>query len=270
MRAATRGPTSAGNRGAGGTADRSTTGDIPALERAIAVLHAAEASAEGVSALDLAPLGIPRTSLYRILDTLVRAGMLAATDGAITRFTLGTAIVRMASRVRMDDSLAARAGPVLMKLTADTGETAKVVMRDDLETVTIAFRHPRQESRVTAHLGARLPLHVGASQRLLLSRAPQHVVDQVLARPLHKRGLETIVDPGLLKRNILQLRKREWALGRNEGVAGVGSIGALIHEPGQPVRCALALLYILEGKSRKAVLRMRDRVVEAAGDLSTP
>lgn len=264
------GPASTGNRPAGRTSDGSTTGDIPALERAIAVLHAAEASPEGVTAFDLAPLGIPRTSLYRILDTLVRVRMLAATDGAVTRFTLGTAIVRMASRVTVDDSLAARAGPVLMKLTAETGETAKIVMREDLETVTIAFRHPRQESRVTAHLGARLPLHVGASQRLLLSRAPQHIVDLVLARPLHKRGLETIVDPRLLERNIEQLRKRDWALGRNEGVAGVGSIGALIHESGQPVRCALALLYILEGKSRKAVLRMRDRVMEAAADLSAP
>jgi len=244
-------------------------GAIPALERAIRILETVEASPGGVTPQGLLALGVPRTSLYRMLEVMADAGLLAATPGVSSTYTLGPAIRRMASRMPSGDDLAARAHPVLRRLAVETGETVKIVLRDGLETVAIAVAHPGEDSRVAARVGARLPLHVGAGQRLLLSRAPPEVIESVLARPLQKRGLETIVDPERLRRNLSTLRRREWALGRNEGASGVGSIGALVHEAGYPPRSALVLLYILSGRRQSEVLRMRDRVVAAAQELST-
>ena len=241
---------------------------IPALDRALRIMAAVEAAPEGASTQALASLRIPRTSLYRTLGMLRTAGYLAELAGTPASYVLGPAIHRMAARVPAIDDLVARVQPTLDRLAMTTGETAKVVVRDGLETVAVAVCHPSQDSRVASRLHARLPLHVGAGQRLLLSRAPAQVRDAVFARPLQRRGPNTIVDPDALRRDLATLRKREWALGNNEGVSGVGSIGALIHEPGREVRAALVLLYILSGRSRREVEALRDAVVAAAAALS--
>jgi DNA-binding IclR family transcriptional regulator len=243
---------------------------IPALERAIRILEVIEASPDGVSAPQLAKLGIPRTSLYRILGVLTHSGLLAERLGNASAYLLGPSIRRMASRMSASDDLVAKSELVMKRLADETGETVKVVVRDGLETVAVAVCQPSEDSRVAARVGARLPLHVGAGQRLLLSRAPAEVVEAVFSEPLNRRGLETIVDSEVLRRDLAQLRKRNWALGRNEGVAGVGSIGALIHEPGLAPRAALVLLYILRGRGNSDVLKMRDEVVKAARQIGLP
>lgn len=240
---------------------------IPALDRALRIMEAVERAPEGAAAHDFAALRIPRTSLYRSLAMLCDAGYLAELPGTPATYVLGPAIRRMAARAPAVDDLVARAQPVLERLCLATGESTKVVVREGLETVAVAVSHPSEDSRVASRLHARLPLHVGAGQRLLLSRAPADVVTAVFARPLVRRGPDTITDPDVLRADLSRLRKREWALGANEGVSGVGSIGALIHEPGREPRAALVLLYILSGRSRRDVTAMRDAVIAAAREI---
>jgi IclR family acetate operon transcriptional repressor len=241
---------------------------IPAIERAIRVVETIERAAEPLAAEDLAPLRIPRTTLYRILRILAAAGWLAEKPGNVTTYTVGPAIRRMATALPDDDDVALRARPVMERLSTELRETVKLVVRDGLETVAVAVLHPQADSRIATRLGSRLPLHVGAGQRLLLSRAPDAVVEQVLARRLEKRGIDTIVDPEVLRRNLVRLRRQDWALGRNEGAAGVGSIAALVHEAGRPFRTALVVTYVLSGRRHADVLRMRDAVLAGARSLS--
>jgi DNA-binding IclR family transcriptional regulator len=242
---------------------------VPALERAIRILETVETSAEGVSAAQLLTLGIPRTTLYRILRILADAQLLAERPGDGVTWMLGPAIARMARGMPTTDDLAVRAQPVLERLSAQLGESVKLVVRDGLETVAVAVHQPSEDSRIASRLGARLPLHVGAGQRLLLSHAPPDVLERLLSRPLEKRNVDTIVDPVALRRNVATLRKQEWALGRHEGAPGVGSIAALVHEAGREPRAALVSLYILSGRQRDRILEMRDAVIAAARTLHT-
>lgn len=253
------------------TSSRDTPADagspIPALDRALRIMALVERAGAGAAVRDLEGLRIPRTSLYRTLGALCEAGYLAELPGPPSTYVLGPAIRRMAASAPAVDDLLARAQPVLDRLCLTTGESTKVVVREGLETVAVAVSQPSQDSRVALRLHARLPLHVGAGQRLLLSRAPADIVAEVLARPLERRGPHTITSHAELRSDLARLRRREWALGANEGVSGVGSIGALIHEPGRAPRAALVLLYILAGRSRRDVEGMRDAVVAAAGEI---
>ena len=242
---------------------------IPSLERAVRLVEAIERAPAPLTAEDLATLHVPRATLYRILRILVAAGWLVEQQGSVSSYSLGPAIRRMASTLPESDDLGSRAAPVMRRLSDVLGETIKLVVREGLETVAVSVLHPDADSRIATRLGSRLPLHVGAGQRLLLSRAPQAIVDEVLARPLEKRGLKTIVDPRALQRDLERLRRQEWALGRDEGAGGVGTVAALVHERGRPCRAALVVLYILSGRKHADVLRMRDAVLAAAHSLST-
>lgn len=240
---------------------------IPALERAIGILAFIERTGTGATAADLTALGIPRTTLYRILRILAAARLIEIQAGESGRFVLGPAVRRMAASMAMVDGLIARAQPVMERLSSELGETIKVVVREGFETVAIAVRQPDEDSRIASRIGARLPLHVGAGQRLLLAHAPDGVVDALLACPLKRHGAKTIVEAAALRSNLSTLRRQTWALGRDEGAAGVGSIAALIDEPGREPRAALVALYILGGRNKAEALRMRDALVRAAREI---
>ncbi len=238
---------------------------IPALERGFAVLQALFEAPEGLAPRAIAErTGIPRTSLYRTLQVLTAYGYAGTLPDGST-YVLGPALLRMASRVPLRDDLAARAYPVLQKLVSQFQETAKVVVRDHLESVAIAVIHPRLDSRITSFVGSRLPLHVGASQHLLLSRAPQAVIEAALARAV-KAG----DDVQALRRKLADLAGQDWGASRGEGNKdGVGGVTALIREHGHPPRAVITVVFVASSKSDDEIVAVRDAVREAARALST-
>jgi DNA-binding IclR family transcriptional regulator len=242
---------------------------IPAVERTLRLFETLERASGGKTANELGDeLGVPRTTLYRILRMLAPGGYVVAKPGDASLFVLGPAFGRLAGRAARADTLAASAQPVLDALCARLNETVKIVVREGAETVAIAVSHPREDSRIAARLGARLPLHIGAGQRLLLAHAPAEVVDSAFAAGFARRASETITDPAEMRACLARLRKRDWELGRSEGTEGVGTVAAVVREPGRPVRAAIIALYIQAAKSRAEVLGMRDEVLAAAERLS--
>jgi len=240
---------------------------IPALERTFEVLEAVYARPGGITAAELAEeTAIPRTTLYRILRILSARGYLASLDSSGT-YVLGQALIRMASGVRKQDDLLTAARPVMRILSEKAGETVKLVLREGMESFTIAVHVPF-DNRVASQVGARIPLHVGASQRLLLSRAPERVRAHVLSRPLVKWGPGTITSAASLRENLAALAGRDWEFGQDEGIAGVATFGALIHEAAHEARAAIAVVFITEGKSERDLTRFRSAVREAARALS--
>lgn len=242
---------------------------IPALERAFGVLQALFEAPEGLTPRTLVEhSGIPRTTLYRILRLLLANGYVATTsDGSA--YVLGPTFLRMAGRVPLGDDLAARAQPVLQRLTADFSETVKIVVRDHLESMTIAVIHPRVDARITSYIGSRMPLHVGAAQRLLLSRAPGDVVEAVLSQPLRPWGINTITRPRELRRMLKELAQRDWEFSSNEGPKGIATVAALIREHGQPPRAVVSMVFAESGRTEKDIRAMREAVRGAAHSLST-
>lgn len=242
---------------------------IPAVERTLKVLALLESSSMGLDATQLIErTDIPRTTLFRILRILAGHGYLqASSQERRAVYRLGPALGRLAARVPIADDLALLARPVLHDLSASIGETCKVVVRDGLESVTLAVQHSNAVG-VTSRLGGRHPLNIGASQRLLLAHASEGVLEKMLAAPLAKRASGSISRPAALRESVRALRTKEWASGVNEGTEGVGTIAALVHEPHHELRAALVALYILGGRSEREVVRMRNAVIAAARELS--
>ena len=177
----------------------------PALERALTVLDRLGENPQGLSAAELAAAaGVPRASLYRMLRVLAEREFVVAAVGG---YRLGPAVTRLASRIAMRD-LPALAQPLMDALCARTGESVKLVLREGTEAVTVAAAHSGNDARIAVRIGTRLPLYVGASQRLLLSRAPADVVAAVLAAPRARVASGTIAGARELRRNLAELAQR--------------------------------------------------------------
>lgn len=209
---------------------------------------------------------MPRATLYRVLKVLAtHAFVQQAPDGG---WQLGPELARLGQRAARPADLLGAAPPVMHRLAAEVRETVKLVVVDGLEALTIAVADPDLEARVTARVGTRVPLHIGASQRLLLAHAGPATWRQVLAGPLERRTPRTLVEPAKLRASLELLRRGDSEQSVGEGIEGVGAASALVRGSGDRALAALVAVYIHAGKPAAQLQEIRARVQAAAADLS--
>lgn len=238
----------------------------PALRRGLALLRAIAASDDGATMAELTrSVTMPRATAYRLLRALVDEGFAIAAPGTAGRYVLGPAV----DVLRRDGAAAPRlediAAPVMDALAGDLRETVKLVVRDGLEAVTVAVSIPSRDSCIASRVGTRLPLHVGASQRLLLAHAPPAVRDAVLAGTLARFTPHTIVSRARLKRELADIATGRSFTSHDEGVDGVGAAAALVGDDAEP-RAALVSVYVYASCSaarRETILRRTEKAADA-------
>ena len=242
---------------------------IPALERGLTVLECIGASPLGATATELIEATrVPRATLYRIVAVLVSRGLITAGPTTPPRYVLGPALVRLARDAPPQVDLASTAQPIMDALAASLGETIKLVVRVDTEALTIAISHSGNNVPILSKVGTRLPLHLGASQRLLLSRAPPAILDAVAKGPMERRASRTIISPRVLRREVKALRERTWTATESEGIEGLGAIAALIHDASGAAQAALVAVYIRGRKTSRRLREIRDATIRAADEIS--
>jgi DNA-binding IclR family transcriptional regulator len=238
---------------------------MPAVERAVAVLEALAGAPGGATVAQLAAAtGVPRATLYRMLRVFSAHAFVARSAEG---YVLGPGLRRLAASVPARD-LPRIAQPVMDRLCARIGESVKLVVRNGTEALTIAAAHSGNDSRIAVRIGMRLPLYVGASQRLLLSRAPADVVDAVLAAPRRRHASGTIVAERALRSDVARLRGERCAIGASEGVEGVGAVAACVDDASGATVAALVSVYIQPGKGPARLRAIREATLAAADELS--
>ena len=250
-----------------GTGRRESGEGTPTLRRGLALLRDLAQTPQGRSAAELASrLGVPRATLYRVLRALQDEGfVMVAQDGG--RYLLGPAIAQLAGSAGGRRELEAVAPPVMETLAADLGETVKLVVRDGRVAMTVATVIPR-DACIASRVGTRLPLHVGASQRLLLAHAPAGIRYEVLASPLARMTPRTITSSARLRQELDALADRRELASHGEGIDGVGATAALIGQAGLEPAGALVAVYVYASQTARSLARIRRKVLDAAAKIN--
>lgn len=242
----------------------------PAVERAIDVLQALGAQSQGLGAQALAELtATPRATLYRILKVLVARGFVQVAPEQSGHYRLGPALALLGGQAPQPRDLVELSKPVMQRLAHSVRETVKLVVVDGMEALTLAVADTGLDARVTARAGTRVPLHIGASQRLLLAHLPAAQVRQMLSRPLEKRTARTLTDPALMRASLGKLRQGDSVQGHGEGLDGVGAAATLLRGGDDVVLGALAAVYIHTGKTAAQLQALRSGVQQAAQEISS-
>jgi IclR family pca regulon transcriptional regulator len=216
------------------------------LERGLAILAAFTPDRPALGISELAQrLGLTRSTTHRYVATLARLGYLDQ-DDATRKYRLGIRVLDLGFTVLGSLELRELAAPHLQRLTATTGHTSNLAIRDDTDVILIdRFRgrpgryHPFEFS---LHVGSRIPSYCSATGKALLAFLPQSDLDSLLDRiDLQPRGPRSVGSRPALLAELGQVRRTGIALNNEELESGLRSIAVPVKSRSGAVVAAINL-----------------------------
>lgn len=235
---------------------------VRAVSRALDVLQAFTPERTSLSIGELVTAsGLPRTTVLRLVETLVAERMLQHVAGG--RVAVGTRLIRWgafaAAAWTVPEATAAR----MAELSSETGETVSLYVRSGTTRVVVAQSPSPHSLRHVVQVGDELPLWKGAAGMVLLSSvAPEELGAEVAALAAAVAGsgavsgagapsgsgagsavgsAAEVVDEEALVARVDQARAAGWSL--SHGVREPGNSGMAVPVPSrdgaQPVALAL-------------------------------
>src|SRR5580692_8026334 len=154
--------------------DADTSSDIsyrvPGLERGLKILTEFSPREPVLGAPELSKrLKIPRTTVFRLLQTLESLGFLERADKD-RNYRLGVAVLRLGFEYLSSLELTDLGLPIIEALRTETGLTAHIVIRDGRDVVFVAKAqsHAPIFSSVKVNVGTRLPAHATTHGQVLM------------------------------------------------------------------------------------------------------
>lgn len=202
-------------------------------------------------------LGIPSSTVYRYVATLVESGYAIRSDGVVMPSE------RLAGRTGSSAHLVDLAAGVLRGLRRDTGLSALLTVRVHTVGVCLesAIAHPAH--RIHLSRGNVHPLYAGASVTPLLAHAPAEVAHSVLTGPM-RRFTAATPDAETIRRDLPLVRERGYALTYGEITPGMGAlgVGVLVRE-----ECVCALSLVGDAVSVTDLERLLPRLRSASEEM---
>ena len=142
---------------------------VPALQRGMQLLAQFTRHERELTGAELSRrLGLPRASVFRILQTLEQMGFVERV-GDSASYKLGIAVLRLGFEYLASMELTEHGRPIINDLSIATGLSAHVVVRDGREVVFVAKASVHTFTYNTIQVGARLPAHATVLGRVLLA-----------------------------------------------------------------------------------------------------
>jgi DNA-binding IclR family transcriptional regulator len=207
---------------------RQTSG-VNVLAKAVQVLKACQRLGGGVSLGQLArEVGIPRSTVQRIVQTLAAEGFLVS-SGTARSISLGPELLAMGAASAMD--IVERAHPLLKNLARETGETVDLsrLSRDHAVFVDQAAGSHRLQA--VSAIGNSFPLHCTANGKAMLALMDDGELQQFMLKPRQAYTPKTITQPGALMTEIAEIRRTGLGVDNEEHTLGIAAIGMAFRAP---------------------------------------
>lgn len=222
---------------------RSNSGEgTRSLEKALDVLDAVGAAPAGLSQNEITGrLALPRTTVYRLLATLVTRGLLRR-DPLRKVYCLGFRCFELARQAYATPDLVAAAAGELRSLRDLTGETSYLATLDGLEVISLERYDGAHSERSAAALGQRKPVYCTSQGKAILSALDQEARDAIV-RDLALKPLtpHTITDRRRLQAELRITAGRGWSMDDEEIAPGVRCVGAPVVDAEGRVRGAISV-----------------------------
>jgi DNA-binding IclR family transcriptional regulator len=152
---------------------------VRAVERALDILLCFTEAAEWSLTEISAKTGLHKSTVYRLLASLEGRGFVVR-DAGTDKYRLGFRIWELSAGLPQSDDPAAALLPEMERLRDQLGETVSLYIRDGKERVRIQAVQSQQAIRRVAPIGARLPLNVGASSKVLIAFAEPDLQERII------------------------------------------------------------------------------------------
>jgi len=204
------------------SAERTVLAPVPvkSADRALAIMDLV--AARGAVRFNelVAAMGLPRSSMHGLLQTLIGRGWLDLDEDS-RRYSVGLQAWHVGQAYAGHGALINVAQPVMDALSKELGETIQLARLDGIENIYIAMSEASQPMRLVTTVGMRLHAHAtGIGKALLAQLEPEESAQRLRALSLPRFTEHTIVDPDELDGVLAQVRAEGFALDEEEVIVG--------------------------------------------------
>jgi IclR family transcriptional regulator, KDG regulon repressor len=208
--------------------------------------------------------GLPKSTLHRLLGTLVDEGFLYR--AAHGQYKVSFKLWRIGASAVDLDSIRQNARHVLADLVKKTSETAHYSVYEDGYAVYVEKMDGLHPVRAYTSLGGRSPAYAGATGKAMLAWQGEEEIRRV-ARSAKRFTRTTLVGESAIFREMSRIKKVGYAVNQGEWRDGVWGIAAPILEPAGDVLAAIGISGP-EERIRAGLGSLAKAVMHAAAELS--
>ncbi|MGW2563650.1 IclR family transcriptional regulator [Streptomyces sp. NPDC001514] len=203
------------------------------------ILDAFDSGTPKLSLLELTErTGLPRSTLHRILDQMIRLRWLAHSAGG---YRLGMRTLELGGLAAGHSEIRDVVGPLLHELCRRTGFVGHLAVLDGREVVFLDKVGGRFAANLPTRLGSRLPAHTTAVGKALLATLDPHHIEAMYGARLPVRTPRSIRTVPGLHGALAQVRRRHGvAWDHQESLTGISCVAAPVRGGGAAV-AALSL-----------------------------
>lgn len=185
-------------------------------------------------------LGLSKGTVSRYLRRLEGVGLLIRMPDK--KYTLSPRVYHWGQAAKPGADVQTEARPIMEALAAKFGEPVSLFVLASGVAVCIDQVEGIHPVRLNASVGRQLPLHTGASPRLLLAYAPTDVQETVLAEaPFPRLASSTLTTAEELSAELDRTRDRGYVVSVGESNEGVIGIAAPVRDASGQVVAALSV-----------------------------
>ncbi|WP_017812655.1 MULTISPECIES: IclR family transcriptional regulator [Paenibacillus] len=214
--------------------DRKLT--VRAVERALDILLCFTRSSDlGLTEI-ASEIGLHKSTVHRLLATLEEKGFVVR-NSATDKYRLGIKIWELSTHLAQNDDPATMLLPDMEQLREQLGETISLYIRDGDERLRIQAVQSNQAIRRVAQVGARLPLTVGASSKVLVAFSSDAEQELLLS----SAEWPPSVDPDMYRQQLEEVRHNGYSTSYEEREPGAAAVAVPIFDSAGQLRASLSL-----------------------------
>ena len=213
-------------------------------------------------------LGLPKTSVYQILNTLCERGYLlySPVDGT---YCLSLRFFSLGNRALLNVDIRLEAQPLLYELMMEARQTCHLGILEGHEAIYLAKAFYEGSAVVNSWVGKRLNLQTTAMGRVLLAWRPAAEALELLRRnPPGQLTPNTVADPQEYLRGLAQVRQRGWAEENGENRVGIRCVAAPVRDVTGQVVAAVGISGLAAEITDDALPPLSEKLCQAADKLS--
>ena len=251
------------------TRDDSPSGVPPvkSVDRALTVLNILAREGEASLSQMARELGVHKSTVGRLTETLVRHDLVEAPDGS-GGYRLGVGCLRLAGATTARLRLSLEAQPVCDELSAAIGETTNVAITREGVAINVCQSEADSTVAMRNWIGQHTPLHATANGKVLLAHLPEQDRAALLDTGLTAFTEHTLTSPQSLSEESHRIRDRGWAFAVEEFEDGLNAVAAPVFDHRGAVVAGISVAGPSYRLPPDRLPEVREPVIRAADALS--
>ncbi|MFT4286499.1 IclR family transcriptional regulator [Nocardioides sp.] len=242
---------------------------VKSADRVLQILDLLTERPDGLTLVEIHTImGIPKSSAYGLLQTMVQRGFLTQ-EAETRRFRVGIRLWQAGRSYLSVASIEQVALPYMRAVRDRLNETVQLAVLDGTDNVYIGKVDPDQQLRLASHVGARLPAYATGIGKALLSRLSDEEVrrrfDDVEFVAYTPRTLSGL---GELLTQLAEVRERGYAVDNGEYTDGVYCVAFPLRDGKDRLHAAVSVSIPEVRKTPPLIAATVESLRQAAADIS--